>query len=437
MKFLTTIYLNLSKYTLAFCILFCVSCSQLQAQGGSASPYSRYGLGDLQFGGFASEVAMGGISSGISHPYHLNYSNPASYASLRFTSFETAVKSQFMKLQSKSTNGVTNNTTLSYLALGFPIIKSKWGASFGLIPYSDIGYTIKDQEALTNIGRVNYVFEGSGGLNRFYIGTGIAPVKNLSIGINASYLFGSLQRSRRIEFPDQVNYFNTLSYMHTNLHDFYFNYGIQYLLNLKKEQSVTFGLAGALSSKIRSGNDLLTVNYVVSSSGFYSYKDTIEEISDSRGFTKLPATWTGGILYKKGEKWLLGVDYSFQNWSKFESFGSSDSLNDSYRISAGGQFTPDYSSLRFFKRVQYRAGIRYNQTYLKLKDTNLKDYGASLGFGVPLKIKGIPRVIPVITFAVEAGQRGTTNNNLLREQYLRFHFGVTISEEWFLKRKFD
>lgn len=406
-------------------------------QGGTVSPYSRYGLGDLQFGGLTTEIAMGGISAGIRNPSQINYSNPASYSSIRYTTFEAGIKAQAVDFASQNISGKSNSVSLSYLALAFPLVKNKWGASFGLIPFSDIGYKIKQSEIVDPIGQVDYLFEGSGGINRFYIGTAVSLLKNLSVGINASYLFGTLQRTRKIEFPNQLYFFNTQSNASTYLHDFYFNYGVQYIIPLKKEQQLTLGLSGALASKIRTNNDLITYNYVVNFAGFYTLKDTIEEFTDNKGQTILPVSLTGGLVYKKGAKWVVGADFSFQNWSKFESFGVNDSLNDSYRLSVGAQLTPDYSSLNLLRRMQYRAGVKYAQTYLKLKDTPLFEYSLNLGFGIPIKVKSAPRVLPSISLAIEAGQRGTTNDFLLRERFLRFHIGITISEEWFIPRKFD
>lgn len=437
MKFSTLTLTDLLKKQAVLLLLFTFPILIAFGQGGTVSPYSRYGLGDLQFGGFISEIAMGGISAGLRNPHHVNYSNPASYSSIRFTTFETGIKTQLVDFATQNVKGQSNSASFSYLALAFPIIRSKWGASLGLIPYSDIGYDIKETEVLDQIGKVDYRFQGSGGLNRFYLGSGITLFKKLAVGINASYLFGTLQRTRKVEFPEQEYIFNTKSEVNTNIHDFYFNYGLQYQIQLKNEQQLTIGISGALASKVRTKNDLLTINYVVNSAGYFINKDTIEEISDNKGSTTLPVSWMGGLVYKKGEKWMAGIDYSFQNWSKFQTFGTNDSLNDSYRLSIGGQLTPDNASLKFLNRVHYRAGFRYAQTYLKLKDTPLTEYAVSLGFGFPLKIKSPPRVLPTISFSVEAGQRGTTSNNLLQERFLRFHLGITISEEWFIQRKFD
>jgi len=437
MRFLTLTSIDFLKKFPLLLFLVSLSFNSVFGQDGTVSPYSRYGLGDLQGGNLVSETAMGGISAGIRHPFHLNYNNPASYAGLRYTTFETGASGQFVNFETNSVKGNSQSASFSYIALGFPIINGKWGASIGLMPFSDIGYDIKIHDFVSQVGRVDYSYEGTGGINRFFLGTGITLFKKLSIGINSSYLFGTLERSRKVEFPDQLYYFNTQSNVNTNYHDFYFNYGIQYTWQLPKEREFIFGISGAVASKVRSTNDLLTLNYTITPGGLFSYKDTVENISGQHGSTTLPFSCTGGFVFKKGIKWTAGVDYTFQNWSKFESFGVNDSLNDSYRLAAGGQLIPDYSSPSILRRINYRIGFRYEQTYLKLKDTPLNDWAVTAGFGIPLRIKTPPRVMPVISISIEAGQRGTTSHDLLKEQYLRFHVGVTISEEWFIKRKFD
>jgi hypothetical protein len=101
----------------------------------------------------------------------------------------------------------------------------------------------------------------------------------------------------------------------------------------------------------------------------------------------------------------------------------------------GGQYTPVEGG------VNYRAGIKYAQTYLDLKNTKINDMGVSLGIGVPLRLSQIDRRIlenhPMVHFSLEAGQRGTKENSLIREQYLRFYIGLTLNELWFIKRKYD
>ena len=42
-----------------------------------------------------------------------------------------------------------------------------------------------------------------------------------------------------------------------------------------------------------------------------------------------------------------------------------------------------------------------------------------------------------INLSVEVGERGTINNNLIKEQFLDFQIGLSLSDIWFVKRKYD
>ena len=143
----------MSKNRLHICILVFAICNLFfmicHSQSFTNSPYSRFGLGELQYGGFAHNISMGGINAALQNdstaPFQINTSNPASHASLKLTSFDFGVKSNFRKLETTDKKNTSNQTALSYMALGFPVTKW-WGASFGLLPYSSVGYKIHDEK---------------------------------------------------------------------------------------------------------------------------------------------------------------------------------------------------------------------------------------------------------------------------------------------------
>lgn len=459
-----------NKYFLFFSILL-IHSTLLQAQKGTVSPYSRYGIGELQFAGFVQQIGMGGLGNTLHASDRLNFVNPASYAFDTITTFEAGIKSEVTKLSSNATSQTTNGVSLSYLAFGFPVVKNSWGASFGVIPYSNVGYNIVDKQDDATLGEVDYTFAGEGGLNRFYIGNGFAPfanclnnfrsspkfkklvaekdttqirktekklkaIKGLSIGVNASWLFGSLNNSRSVQFIESTNIFNTKIVNKTTLGDFYFNLGLLYTCDLKNDYTLDIGLTGGTNSKINSKNNSLWYNYTSSSLGFETIKDTIRNIVDEKGITTIPLYFSGGIGIGKNNKWNIGVDVSMQDWSKYESFNTNDSLQNSYSIAAGGEWIPSKNGLKYFQKVQYRFGAHYAKSYLQLRNTDIKDYGVSFGFGLPIINKDrIQKAM--IQLGFEAGQRGTTENDLLQQQYLRFHLGITMNESWFFKRKYD
>jgi hypothetical protein len=168
------------------------------AQTTTNSPYSRYGLGEVQGNGFAQNFSLGGTGVGIVNdsifPYYVNILNPATYVTSRLTVFEAGMNAEFLTLTTSSQKQKRNSVAPGYLAFGIPFTKW-WGSSFGLKPYSIMGYNLTDSATLENIGKVNYAYKGSGAINQAFFGNGFRINRYLSVGANVSYLFGSMEYS--------------------------------------------------------------------------------------------------------------------------------------------------------------------------------------------------------------------------------------------------
>ena len=416
-----------------FPVLLLLVFSQSYAQVGTISPYSRYGLGDISFNGFASQIGMGGVSAAFQDSTSINFANPASLGNLAFTVFEAAGRAETVNISSSSSNNWRNNASFSYLALAFPITKGKWGAGFGLVPFTERGYDLQSQSVEPNIGTVNYFFDGSGGLSRFYISNGFTIKKNLSVGLNASYVFGSLERTGRLEFPTQVNIWNTRYVENTSYGDFYFDYGLQYKMKISKNNKLILGFTGALKPEVSAEFDSYTYNYELRSD-IEIVKDTVSRIDDLEGKVTLPQRYSVGAALSIGSNWRIIADYTWSNWTDFESFSGVDSLADSYRFSAGVLYRPTaIFGSSYWKRVDYKFGGHFGRSFLNLNNTEITDFGVSLGVGLPLRRSYYSK----FQLAFEYGQRGTTDNNLIQENYFRMTVGVTMNDRWFVKRKFE
>jgi len=223
-----------------------------KAQSIINSPYSRYGLGELQYAGFVNNIPIGGIYNALQNdttaPFFINPSNPASHASIRLTAFDFGLKSNTTQLETTDKKFTSHQSALSYMALAFPASKW-WGASFGLLPYSNVGYKIYDKREQDSIGTVNYSYEGEGGINQVYLGNGF-KVKNFSAGVNIAYLFGDLAYFSRDSFPKASNYLNTKRSQTTRVSDMHYTFGLQYHQRLKKNWSFTLGATGNFQSNI-------------------------------------------------------------------------------------------------------------------------------------------------------------------------------------------
>ncbi len=406
------------------------------AQNQTNSPYSRFGIGDLQSNILSEYAAMGGTSIGSYNPNIINPYNPASYSAFKTNSFifSTGGMHQTTKMQTTNLEQITNNSSFSHILLGFPLSK-KIGASAGLLPFSNIGYAFETDSLKNGIGPVNYEYNGNGGLNVLYVGAAYSLNKNLSIGANANYLFGGLNRNKKVIFTDGETY-NTRNTSSISAKGFFYQLGLMYNKDFNEKMHLTFGFSANNNAKISAKRSVLTETYEILSSIYEVVKDTIEDYSIS-GCEDcnmiLPQNLAVGVSLNMDNKWLLMADFSIQDWSEYSMFGESDSLANSMKFSGGLQYTADNMSVnKYWKLIKFRFGGKFQQSYLQLYNTQLNEKSMSFGLGFPLR-----KTKSEINLSVEVGERGTTNNNLIKEQFLRFQIGLSLSDIWFVKRKYD
>ncbi len=466
--------------------LFCFTQSLSIAQVANSSPYSRYGIGDLSGRGFAQGFAMGGTNIALQNDstpiFFINSGNPASYSNIRLTTAELGQKFNRIKLQSSGAEKIINNASLAYLSLAFPI-KKWWGASIGLIPYSSVGYKVSDHQEINNIGGVDFLYEGYGGVNQVYFGNGFKPLfglpqqflnskrfnrlkeekkfaknnqilrrkkslQSLALGLNASYMFGNIDNVRRSVFPFNSSAFNARAGTITRIGDFNFDYGAQYSYgidsikgrNLKEKVKLLLGATFSTQTNMTAKIDSLSYTYFINSLGYEVGKDTIQNIQGVKGEIQLPLSYGFGLAIKKGDKWLIAGDFAAQQWSTYKAFNKTQDLKNSFRVSLGTQYVPNSKANgkgNYLKRIYYRAGLRYSQTMLELKNTSLTEYGFSFGLGLPVGRSFLLQNFSLVNIGIEIGNRGTLSNGLIKEQFLRATIGFTINDRWFVKSKFD
>jgi hypothetical protein len=126
-----------------------------QFNNNTSSPYSRFGLGDLQPYSFGRTSAMGGASLASRNNQQINISNPASYTavdSLAFM-FEFGVRGKFANYSNDISSMNALDANFSYFAMNFQI--TNWMAtSIGLTPYSDVGYDVEINDEVENVGNI-------------------------------------------------------------------------------------------------------------------------------------------------------------------------------------------------------------------------------------------------------------------------------------------
>ena len=398
------------------------------AQTNTSSAYSRFGLGELQKNIFSEFNAIGGGVTGFSSTNNINPYNPASYTDFLSNSFlfSTGLDHKILNLQNTIDEQRTNNTSFSHFVIGFPISR-KIGASMGILPYSNMGYNIESRDDIYN---ANLSYLGDGGISKIYFGGAYELSKKLSIGLNASYLFGALNKRKMVVFDDET-FLNSRSNDKINIKGYYYELGLLYKNMINEDKTFSFGITANNQSDISSKQELLIETF--------DYSGTSEVVKDtalytiSRGYTTLPQYISFGATYLENNRWLIIADYSMQNWADYRSFGQSDSLINSMRLSAGIQYTPDYNSVtKYYKRMQYSIGGSYSNTPLQFYDNQLKEMSIRFGLGIPIK-----RTRTRYNLSCTIGSRGMTDNNLIREQFVIFGLDIAFDAIWFVKRKYD
>lgn len=405
------------------------------AQVTNSSPYSQFGLGDLKGSFLPQNRAMGGLSMGIRKPGlydNINLANPASYSSIELTTFDIGASMDLRKLSKSGVSGKNQfNSTLSHITFGIPVNKFS-AISFGLVPYSDLGYQFKNS-GLVDTNRVEYIYGGEGGISKAYLGYGFRINKNLSLGFNVSYLFGSLKENRAFEFVNDLNAFNSRTQYKQSVSGLSFDYALQYSANLSEKTKLILGYTGNAGNDLNSSNNIVTTRYRKNIQGEeQAAADSTFFFEGAKNTIKMPMTHTAGFAFEKTNAWLIGADVSYSKWSDYREGSINPGLNNSLGLAIGGQVTPDASSINsYFKLVDYRLGFKYDKTFVKINDTDINQYALTFGFGFPL-----PRnraTFYKINFSAELGQRGTESNNLVRDRFVNFNLGFTLNDKWFQK----
>ena len=426
------------------------------------SPYSRFGLGDPVSPSNITTRGMGGISAAFADPkvniwHSINFNNPASYSQF-FTLKEPRsnklalgrmVLDAGVNLESRSL--VEPNSTqrfsssainFSYIQIGIPL-KQNWGISFGIRPLTSINYKVNRRESINNPVTGEFIdsavtqLTGSGGSFLPTIGTGFA-IGNLSLGINASYLFGRQEFSRKkFLLNDSVTHYPSDHTANTSFGGLFFNGGLQYKIDLKNGKYLRLGAAGNWSQTIKASQDSVVRTFTFSSSGELQSIDSIYQKTDLKGEIVYPSQYTFGfVLGQEMKGWLVGVDYSIGQWNEFRSYGNKDSVQNNWRLQAGGQFRPK-ATRNYFSIVTYRAGFFFGQDYIKVKN-DLPVIGGSFGATFPIRSRTqLTRdQINAVNVAFEFYKRGN-NDNTLKENNFRLSVGFNFSDLWFRKRKYD
>ncbi|MCC9165328.1 hypothetical protein [Pontibacter harenae] len=411
----------------------------LQAQNIGNTPYSRYGLGELNTNlGTIRNAGMAGVGISAANSFQPNTANPALLYYNSITVFDVGIGGQFKSLSDGNTSQLDGNANINLLTIGVPLSK-RWSTALSLRPYSSVDYQINTVAPLVSNpnATVNEQYSGEGGISELYFGHGFRIVNGLTIGASASYLFGTIAKESsslvRDETLSGINEERVVYSERTRYSGLLFRGGANYRQKLKDKLFVSaaglYSLEADLNAKQKSSYERRTV-----------YESVLAEniLPDSSETTlQLPASLRAGISIDNGSNLTVGAEFHSQQWSQFRSYSGEQELADSYRVALGGEYTPNATSVNnYFARVTYRGGLYYSNTQYQIGNEQVKDKGATIGFSFPIGRSSLYEMYNLNT-SFAFGNRGTTDNGLISENYLQFNVGFTVNSRWFIKRRIE
>lgn len=430
-----------------FFMTICVLSFAQDGTYGAYSPYSIYGVGDISKEGTAYNKSMGGVGIATRNRRFINYLNPAAVTARDSLAFmaDFGISEKNTLYRQGDIKSAKNTFNIYDLILSFPIWRSS-AFMVGITPFSDVGYDFSrvetDKNIIGNTGNITYSSYGKGSVYQAFIGAGATFWKRLSVGAEMIYYFGNIDKVTNMDYTNS-SYRSVNSGHDLTVRGVTGKFGLQYEQRLGGNVSMIVGATYRMKTNVKGYSTSYRFANQSSVSDTLSYRvDTLAQ--NNIGFGDELGV---GLSIKGGEQWSVEFNYLRSDWTKsgFESVGGfssvssrpntqnavfSSTVSQSFRV--GFELVPNRNDIRYYlKRCSYRAGFYYDKSYYKLNGENVNNMGITIGVTLP-----VFRWYNGISIGVDFGQRASTRNNMIREQYVMFNLGFNIHDIWFQKTQY-
>jgi len=404
---------------------------------GTYTPYSIFGIGDISKPGTTYNKSMGGIGIGVKDPKYINYLNPAAIVERDSISFmaDFGVEQKNNYISGNGASSAYNSFNMHHVLISFPLYK-KSAMVIGAVPYSNVGYKFAETEMdpvlINEMGNIQYQKYGTGSINTIFAGASMKLFKNLAVGVEGIYYFGTIDRYSNVVFGSSSTYRQISTGYDYVVGAFSAKAGLQYTQKLSSNINATLGATYTLKAKL---NGDLT-RYAIASNVAGSL-DTIIFNKTNNTQMEIPSETAIGISVRKTDKWMIGADYVRQDWTNTD-FTATPGVDFKQGKSSswkfGFEYTPNMYDVRYYmKRVTFRGGLYYDQSYMNVSGYQVNSKGITLGVSLP-----ISRWYNSLGLTLDIGQRGTSSNELVKENYVMFGISFALHDiTWFHKVKYE
>jgi len=424
--------MNQSKI-ICFLTLLSVTSLGVMAQN-NFQPYSQMGIGQLDEGYYNRTSGLGETGIGYRSNRFLITNNPASFSGLanQYFTMETAIRGTFISYSGTPVQPAgTQSADITFRKLVMGIKAAKhWGTSIGLVPVSTENYEFNVPYFIqgSNQAVSNHFYSYHGSVNKAFWANSYEFFHHLSLGVDAGYVFGDLNQKDILQSTANGASFTSTS-NDIYLQNLYLTYGLQLYGRIGKHlEYVIGGVYSQKSALLASPNkQVLNPDSV-----------TIQNFQNPDHYLYLPNSYGGGLSITYNQKYTWLADYRYSDWNGVQALnsypGQDYAIVSSERASMGFEVSKKKNLYNSTVELSYfQSGVYYSNSYLAVNGRQLRDMGVSLGIGVN-SLKS-PLAYNIV---FQYGIRGTTDNNLIRENYMNLSFILNFGAVWFTKgRKFD
>ncbi len=415
------------------------------------SPYTMYGIGELNTPGTLPTRSMGGAGVAMRNPGVINLLNPAAFSTVGRKSFlfDFGVENQNyynrQRVDGLSKRSGYNSVNFHEIALQFPLAR-RLGVGFALTPYSSVGYRIRTSEIDGRYGWSDYLYQGEGDLTEVKLGVGWELFRGFSLGAALQYYWGDIGRTF-VMSPSNIVDNSTISATvgsdDYSVSRFKGQFGVQWSPLSDDRRMLTVGATYDIGGDLRPDH---THRIYVNNSASSTATERTQRLSLS-----LPRQVAAGLFYRT-PKLSIGLDYLYQDWRSANSVteeltagGQAVSYVNTHTVKFGVEYIPNFmDARRFFRRWSYRAGFRCGDYNLAFGGRRLPQYAVTAGIGIPVRFLSASAV----DIGFEYGARGrggdlTPGQGFVRQRYFKFSLGFSLfaspasQEYWFVRPKFD
>ncbi len=421
------------NFLLALIMVFCVL--PVLAQQLTVSPYSGIGIGDIKFDQSVVMSGMAGTATTASSELgsETNFYNPAANRNLTFTAFNATLGTDVV--QFKSDNGLDSDRSTSYLseiAVAFPISeKIKFGLGFQ--PFSGVGYKTsriyEDSDPVKGIQ-----LEGDGGINSLHSFVSYNLNEKFSFGLRANYLFGNITKNQKIaiENAQLISDYDR----EVKIRGMMLTPGFLYSRKIGENQFFNAGATYSFHTSLNPDLKYLNTTYYQDING---QKVNVDTVSYERYNTggHIGSEFSVGLALHKTLKYRFAIEGRIKNKPEYWFDDQFYETRNGYTIGFGSWVIPNINSYKsYFARMVYRFGVYYEKGTVQVDTHDIDQFGITFGFGLPVGKKG--RKDPsMINIALDVGNRGTSNDGLIRENFAKIKIGLNFNDVWFQRRKYN